>query len=302
MISKVIPPGKSFAGLCQYLFQNKEKAEVILCAGVRDYDSQKMASDFATQAAQNPRLKSPVLHIIISWPPDENIAADLMKTIVKEYLESLHLSDTQFAVVKHNDRKHQHVHLVVNRVSNNGKTIRDNYIGLRGKKIAQQLTQKYGLKIANDKHLGQTDLTRLHGKDAARYEIFAAIHDLLPECKNLEDLKQRLAHRQISILYKYKGQSNEVQGISFCKGELKFKGSEIDRSFSYNNLQKMFARKQQRLLHKTRQHKLGISQPDHDKQLSQATKLLYELMKPEFTQDFVPNELIKKKRRKSLGL
>ena len=44
---------------------------------------------------------------------------------------------------------------------------------------------------------------------------------------------------------KYKGNSNEVQGISFSKGDYKFKGSEIDRSLSYAKLAS--AIKEQRL-------------------------------------------------------
>jgi transcriptional regulator NrdR family protein len=304
MISKVISPGKSFAGLCRYLYQKRDGAEVILSAGVRDYDHAKMAADFSIQASQNPRLSSPVLHIILSWPPGENLTKEQMVLIAQDYLENLQIKDTQYAAIRHNDRAHNHLHFIINRVSNNGKTIKDSHIGLRGKKVAQQLTRKYGLQIAERKHLGQINLNRLHGYDAVRYEVFTAIYESLPKCRNLEDLQQHLSRQQIQVLYKYKGNSIEIQGISFCKGELKFKGSEIDRAFSYGNLQKTFTRKQQQLLHKTRQHNPGISQSDHDKQLSQATKLLYELMKPEYTQDFVPNELIKnrKKRRKFLGL
>ena len=35
------------------------------------------------------------------------------------------------------------------------------------------------------------------------------------------------------IRFKHKGQTNEVQGISFSKGEYTFKGSEIDRRDVY---------------------------------------------------------------------
>ena len=36
------------------------------------------------------------------------------------------------------------------------------------------------------------------------------------------------------------GQTDEIQGVSFSKGEYTFKGSEIDRSFSYSKLDKYF--------------------------------------------------------------
>lgn len=302
MISKIIPPGKSFQGLCRYLYQNRSSAEVILSAGVRNYDHSKMATDFAVQAAQNPRLKSPVLHIILSWPPDEKIDQELMSNIAKDYLERMNIVDTQFAVIKHNDRDHQHVHLVVNRVDNNGRTIKDNYIGLKGKKVAQQLTLQYGLKVAAKKDLSHSHLERLHGYDAQRYQIFTIIHDLLPYCRNFEELKGRLSQHEIGIQYKYKGQTKEIQGISFCKGELKFKGSDIDRSFSYLKLQKLFAsQSHQQSVYKREKLRMKI-EPENLGQSLHAAKLLYELMKPEFTPDFVPSELTrKKKRNRSLG-
>jgi len=36
--------------------------------------------------------------------------------------------------------------------------------------------------------------------------------------------------------FKYKGNTNEVQGIRFIKDNQSFKGSEIDRSFSWSRL------------------------------------------------------------------
>jgi hypothetical protein len=44
--------------------------------------------------------------------------------------------------------------------------------------------------------------------------------------------------KNIETLYRYKGQTKELQGISFEIGEYKYKGSEIDRKFSVKNLEK----------------------------------------------------------------
>jgi hypothetical protein len=40
----------------------------------------------------------------------------------------------------------------------------------------------------------------------------------------------------IELKFKHKGQSNEVQGIFFAKDNYSFKGSEIDRQFSYSKI------------------------------------------------------------------
>ena len=50
-------------------------------------------------------------------------------------------------------------------------------------------------------------------------------------------LKEKLEDENIETLYKYKGQTKELQGISFKIGNYKYKGSEIDRKFSIKNLE-----------------------------------------------------------------
>ena len=42
----------------------------------------------------------------------------------------------------------------------------------------------------------------------------------------------------IDVRFKYKGNTNEVQGIIFTKNGYHFNGSKIDRSFSYSKIDK----------------------------------------------------------------
>ena len=147
MISKVIT-GKSFNRLCEYLCKDQSKATIIGAEGVRVYNHKLMAQDFALQASQNSMVKSPVLHMILSYYIGEIITDEKMTMIAKEYMEELSLNDTQYLMVRHNDRNHPHTHIVINRVANDGKTIKDNWIGLKGKKAAQKLTRKYELKLS----------------------------------------------------------------------------------------------------------------------------------------------------------
>ncbi len=60
----------------------------------------------------------------------------------------------------------------------------------------------------------------------------------LHNCKNLTELKLLLEKQGIETLYKYKGQTTELQGISFKIGEFRYKGDTIDRNFSLKNLQR----------------------------------------------------------------
>ncbi|MGN6297543.1 MAG: relaxase/mobilization nuclease domain-containing protein, partial [Ginsengibacter sp.] len=200
--------------------------------------------DFERQHALRPSLHKVVFHGILSFYPGEKIMDEKMIEIAREYLQKMNVAGTQFSITKHIDKNHSHLHIIANLVNNKGETIKDNWIGLRGKKIAQELTIKYGLKEAISKDLSVTHLEQLNEKEANRYIIYQAILEMLPQSRSLDNLKEKLALKNIETLYKYKGQTKELQGISFRIGNFKYKRSEIDRKFSVKNLEKAICRQQ----------------------------------------------------------
>ncbi len=306
MISKVIT-GKTFYGACRYVCMDQKRAMVLDTEGVRGYDYKLMAKDFEMQQAFRPSLKKAVFHGILSFYPGEKIEDQTMTEIARKYLQEMKIVDTQFAIVKHTDKNHNHLHIIANLVNNKGETIKDNWIGLKGKKIAQKLTQKYGLKEVVSKNLSLINLEALNEKEASRYIIYQAILEYLPMSKNLDDLKNRLVKKNIETLYKYKGQTNELQGISFKMGDYKFKGSEIDRKFSLGKLEKSIQQTQSakelkpgnnlnsKLLLKNTHPE--INQANNNK------NMLVILMKPEENNELLPYQwrIEKMQKKKSRG-
>ncbi len=257
MISKVII-GKTFYGACRYICEDTKRAVVLETEGVRSYDYKLMAEDFERQHSFRNTLSKAVFHGIISFYPGEKIKDEIMTEIAKQYLQELKIINTQFVIVKHIDKNHLHLHILVNLVNNKGEVIKDSWIGLRGKKIAQKLTRKYKLKQAFTKDITRVNLEALNEKEANKYDIYQAIFETLPKCRDLDDLKERLVKKKIETLYRYKGQTTELQGISFKIANHKYKGSEIDRKFSVANLQKAIYNQKIK----------GLLQPSADKKYS----------------------------------
>lgn len=299
MISKVIKPAKSFSRVCRYLLEKRQEARLIVAAGVRDYDYRKMAEDFDLQASENPNLSSPVQHIILAFPPGEDLQDENLAEIAREYLRELEIIQTQYVVVSHREKEHKHLHIVLNRVGNNGRTIKDNFLGLRGKKKAQELTQRHGLASAEKKDLKKTNIYQMNAQDRTRYEIYHAIQNSLEKARNITELERVLKATQIEMVYKYKSQTKEVQGVSFKRGQFKYKGSEIDRRFSYRNLQRMIDQKREIKLHRGKELETGLKHKEKYKE----EDLIALLLKPEERYENTPAELLKKNRqRKSKGL
>ncbi|WP_343703198.1 relaxase/mobilization nuclease domain-containing protein [Chitinophaga sp.] len=242
MISKVIT-GKTFYGCCRYVCKDERRTQLLHSEDVRDYNPRVMAFDFEQTRQLVPNKKKAVFHGILSFHPEDKVTDRLMLDIAKAYLRQIGLVNTQLVIVKHTEKAHPHLHIIANLVNHDGVVISDSWIGLRGKKAAQALTRQYRLIEATRKDLTKTNLQALNEEEATRYEIFQAITAALPQSSRFSELEALLLKQGIDILYKKKQTTGEIQGISYRKGKYAFKGSSIDRSFSFAGIQKAILHK-----------------------------------------------------------
>jgi hypothetical protein len=144
------------------------------------------------------------------------------------------ITNTQYIIGRHFDKEHPHIHIVFNRVDNNSKTISDKNDRYRSEKICKELTEKYCLYFAQGKE--NVKVHRLKEPDKTKYEIYDVLKVAIPKCRNWNELKKELQKQGVTIDFKYKGNTNEVQGVMFEKNGYKFNGSKIDRQFSYSKI------------------------------------------------------------------
>ena len=238
MIGK-IKKGSGFKGCVNYVL-GKEQAALLHAEGVLVESKQDIIRSFCMQTEMNPGLKKPVGHIALSYSVVDapKLTDEKMVQLAQEYMREMKITDTQYIIVRHQDREHPHVHIVFNRIDNNGKTISDSNDMYRNEQVCKKLKEKHGLYFAKGKE--QVKQHRLKEPDKTKYEIYTAVKNEIKKSRNWQQLQEQLTEKGISIQFKHKGQTDEIQGISFSKGEYTFKGSEIDRSFSFSKLDKYF--------------------------------------------------------------
>ncbi len=276
MIGKIPKPGKSFGGCVKYNVLKKDAA-ILFAEGVRRGNIEQTIWDFNMQRKMNPGLGQAVGHIALSWSVNDlgKLNDDIMVEIASAYLQKMKIQDTQVLMVRHHDRNHPHLHLVYNRVDNQGKTISDRFQRQNNIKVCRELTEKYGFYIAPDKE--KVNRQQLKGEDKVKYNLFDAIKFAAKRVKSMDELKTVLKRKGIDMQYKYKSGSKEIQGISFSKDGYKFKGSEIDRSLSYLKLSGTIAesRKEQN----AQQEKQSQQHPQPKGQLKSLADQIREAMK-----------------------
>lgn len=244
MMGKIPKAGKSFKGCVEYCVLKKD-AEILDANGVRIDQIAHITNDFNMQRKMRPSLGQAVGHIALNWSPEDapKLTDELMISMAKEYLQKMNITDTQVLMVRHHDTKHPHLHLIYNRVDNQGQPISDAYQRWKNVKASKALTLKYGFHMAEGK--AKVNRPQLKGADKVKYELYDKIKSILPKVKSMDELQKQLAKQGVGMMYKYKSGTAEVQGVSFTKGKYQFKGSEIDRSLSYGKMSKTIADRMQ---------------------------------------------------------
>lgn len=261
MIGKV-KVNKSFGAMCQYVLQEKtpdKGAEVLAAHGVRTDSAAHMATDFDAVRAMRPGLGKAVLHVALAFPAEEKqkVTNEVMGRIAVDYLKGLNIDpeNTQWAVVRHQDKAHPHMHLVVNRVDLDGQTVSDQFIGSRSVDVCKRIEQQYGLIVADQvgqqqaREIGPTPkeqkATTLKEQQSAewsraRQAIGRALSYTVGQARSFDELREMLRARSIGLELTRRKDGSPA-GVVFAQDGHRVKGSQVSREYSAGNLEKGFA-------------------------------------------------------------
>jgi hypothetical protein len=154
MIVKVQPSRKhssSFKRLHEYLTQERDaetgkpvlRGDVVLSWNLLGFDT--AAGEMQGVASLNDRCKDAVCHYELAWPPGERPTRPQWTDSALQTLKALGYEDHQYMIVAHDDKKHFHIHIMVNKV--HPETLRaptryNNWLALDA--AARLLEAKYG--------------------------------------------------------------------------------------------------------------------------------------------------------------
>lgn len=241
MIAKIIKSNASFSASLDYCLNRKE-AKIIHSDGVRLGDSKFLAKQFDLLARSNDRIKNPLGHIVLSFSKnlDDKLSDSMMNHIAQDYLGKMGISNTALLVVRHSDKKHPHCHIVYSKNGFNNRKLNEDYLKLRSLKAVREINLNYGFTKSREQSPYTDSKNKYYQvKKEIRYYLQQGTNGSNAR-NNWKDLTHYLNSKGISIEFKSKGNSEEIQGISFSKDGFRFKGSEIGREFSFSKIEQSF--------------------------------------------------------------
>jgi len=218
MIAK-IHTGNNFGGLVNYANDIVKKDAVVVASyGVSLTSNAAITASFKAQAKARSGVKNFVGHISLSFSPNdkEKVNNDLMAQIAREYMRRMGIVNTQFVVFRHQDQPHPHVHIVYNRVNNDGDAIMGDCNFRKSAAITKALTREYGLTFGKGKKNVRRE--RLKGKDVIKYRIYDEVNASLKSCSSWQDLCKVLSPKGISLDF-VRDSDGSVCGVTFTDNE-----------------------------------------------------------------------------------
>ena len=251
MISRTVI-GRSFGGLARYLVEGHKgqdtdkQAELLSSAGVRTDTVAHMVADFNLGRQLHPELGKAVWHTSLSFNPDDaaKLTGEKMREIAEDYMQEMKLTGTQYAIIRHRDRPgHEHVHIIANRVADDGHTISDSNSFLRSKEALTKLIERHELTPPRGLRVEKQHPEHLEGVDKAKQDVKAALQQALATAPDRPALLATLQAEKITVR-EFANKAGTVVGIGFEKDGHAFKGSAVAREYSLSGIDKQLAANQ----------------------------------------------------------
>ena len=235
--------GEGFPGVLDYVFRHracdKGKAPAEHIGGTVWGSIDEMRSQLEATEKIRPEIRKPVVHFSLSLPTDDGkLDSGKWLDIAEDFMRGMKFpEDTAWVAVRHSDTAHDHIHIVVSRISLSGKVWDDSHDFLRGMTVTSRLEKEYGLvrtdkkrkdrRIkASDYNMAQRDVLSERAKIMNLVDLTLAFHP------SYEDFKRALAASGVTVTGYRSQKTDMLKGITFELSGVRVKGSQLGRGYS----------------------------------------------------------------------
>lgn len=255
MIGKQIK-GKGFRGLLNYL-EGKEQTQLI-GGNMSGRNAPELSAEFGLSRALNPNAKRKVYHASLSLPPHERLTNQQWGEVAAKYLEQMGYVNNQYAVYRHYDQNHDHIHIIASRIRlDTAKVVHDSWDYKRSEVVIREIEREYGLQqvVSSSERIERTVSTGQKRRFEREEEDYRqGRREMLPELPIKQQLQEiisnsaanqptmpefikRLLIRGVEVKHGYT-RTGKSKGISYCYQEQAFSGTKLGAAYTFPGLQK----------------------------------------------------------------
>ena len=249
MIGKQIK-GTGFRGCLNYVLGKKDAA--LIGGTMCGQTPEELAAEFAIARQLRPNLKVAVFHATLSVDSTEKLEDSEENdqrwlAIAANYMKAMEFDNNQYAVVKHSDTQHDHIHIVASRICLDGGVVDDSWDYYKSQETIRQLERNYSLETVTpswetDKRAqttGEHRQLKSKGNQSVRVQLQDLIDEVTQDNPSMPEFVERLQQQgvevQVGLTRTGIGLS---KGISYNLDGVALSGTQLGKAYTFSGLQK----------------------------------------------------------------
>lgn len=220
-----------------YIMNDKGQAVELDRNLVMGENGQDILSEFREVQSLNTRCQNNTYTIVLSPDPSQNnFNYDELRELARDHMKNLGLENHQYIAYVHNSTDEQHVHIIANRISLEGKAHSDNMIHKKAHQSAEKLAKERGLYTAKEVSSMKREMTA---------DLRKEMRKTYTQCRNKSTSMEQFKNLMFDKGYKVNlsvTKQGKVQGFRIEDRQTgqSFKASEVGKDVRLADLDKKF--------------------------------------------------------------
>jgi len=247
MIGKQIK-GTGFRGCLNYVLGKKDAT--LIGGTMCGQTPEELAAEFAIARQLRPNLKVAVFHATLSVDSTEKLEhseENDQRWLARaaNYMKAMEFDNNQYAVVKHSDTEHDHIHIVANRICLDGGVVDDSWDYYKSQETIRQLERNYSLETVTpswetDKRAqttGEHRQLQSKGNKSVRVQLQDLIDEVTQDNPSMPEFVERLQQQSVEVQVGLT-RTGFSKGISYNLDGVALSGTQLGKAYTFSGLQK----------------------------------------------------------------
>ncbi|WP_341737908.1 relaxase/mobilization nuclease domain-containing protein [Microcoleus sp. CAWBG640] len=249
MIGKQIK-GTGFRGCLNYVLGKKHAA--LIGGTMCGQTPEELAAEFGIARQLRPNLKVAVFHATLSVDSTEKLEDSEENdqrwlAIAANYMKAMEFDNNQYAVVKHSDTEHDHIHIVASRICLDGGVVDDSWDYYKSQETIRQLERSYNLETVipsweTDKRAqttGEHRQLKSKGNKSVRVQLQDLIDEVTQDNPSMPEFVERLQQQGVEVQVGLtRTRTGFSKGISYNLDGVALSGTQLGKAYTFCGLQK----------------------------------------------------------------
>jgi hypothetical protein len=157
----------------------------------------------------------------------------------------MEFDNNQYAVVKHSDTEHDHIHIVASRICLDGGVVDDSWDYYKSQETIRQLERNYNLETVTpswetDKRAqttGEHRYLQSKGNKSVRVQLQDLIDEVAQDNPSMPEFVERLQQQSVEVQVGLT-RTGFSKGISYNLDGVALSGTQLGKAYSFSGLQK----------------------------------------------------------------